>query len=352
MGLFSSLGKIGGFVLGGPVGAVVGGAVGGALDGSRQRKDDKKSANVEAANANAQAQASATNASLSDGFTASLSKANMDFGRETELFHARESRNPTVQEFDFQSLVRSAEAAGFNPLTALRITGAPMRTFKTGEVSRYDMPTMPTAPQYVAGQVRPAHVPSTFSYAASGAAAGFERAGGIGSIFPDPLVQQRDRLEVDLMGAELQNMRRGTTFFPRSASTYSGAPLRDDYSSLPGVSNLGRPTAPRSRYSVDMAEYQMKNPQGGYSRVAYPKEWGDRSGILPGGVLMPGDLTETEGEVVGEAANTATALGAGVRGAWNLLASRVPLNIGRIAPGAPIPQSTVWKPTLPATLVP
>lgn len=110
MGFFSAIGGAIGTVFG-SVGTAIGSSLGGALDGEITRKKQKKAI----AEQNRIATIAAENAS-----------------------------RPVVtkQEVDFAGTVKSARAAGFNPLTALRATGGNI----TGTTTRYVAPLLSSMP--------------------------------------------------------------------------------------------------------------------------------------------------------------------------------------------------------------
>ena len=112
MGFFSAIGgAIGGLLTPfvGPLGPVIGSALGGTIDGKKTQKTLEKQ--VAENNRVATIAAQNTNAQMEN--------------------NSRPVETVTVNQADFDSVIRDAEKAGINPLTALRTAGANSRVTTT-----------------------------------------------------------------------------------------------------------------------------------------------------------------------------------------------------------------------------
>lgn len=110
MGFFSSIGGALGSIFG-PVGTAIGAGLGGALDGKKARK--------------------------------AQSRAIAEQNRIAKIAAENASRPVvTTQKVDFNSTIKDATNAGFNPLTALRATGGNI----TGTTTRYVAPLLSSMP--------------------------------------------------------------------------------------------------------------------------------------------------------------------------------------------------------------
>ncbi|MDB4277878.1 hypothetical protein N9895_02440, partial [Gammaproteobacteria bacterium] len=105
MGFFSAIGGALGSLLG-PIGTVIGAGIGGALDGKKTEKVLEKQ--VAENNRIATIAAENTNAQMEN--------------------NSRPVETVTTSKADFDSVIRDAEKAGINPLTALRTAGANVTT--------------------------------------------------------------------------------------------------------------------------------------------------------------------------------------------------------------------------------
>jgi len=126
MGFFSAIGGAIGTLFG-PVGTVIGSGLGGALDGKKTQKTLEKQ--VAENNRIATIAAENTNAQMEN--------------------NSRPVETVTTNEADFDSVIRDAEKAGINPLTALRTAGANSRvTSTTTQVgtTRYVAPLLSSMP--------------------------------------------------------------------------------------------------------------------------------------------------------------------------------------------------------------
>jgi hypothetical protein len=126
MGFFSAIGGAIGTLFG-PVGTVIGAGLGGALDGKKTQKTLEKQ--VAENNRIATIAAQNTNAQMEN--------------------NSRPVETVTTNEADFDSVIRDAEKAGINPLTALRTAGANSRvTSTTTQVgtTRYVAPLLSSMP--------------------------------------------------------------------------------------------------------------------------------------------------------------------------------------------------------------
>lgn len=130
MGFFSSIGgAIGGLLTPfvGPLGPVIGSALGGTIDGKKTQETLEKQ--VAENNRVATIAAQNTNAQIEN--------------------NSRPVETVTTHEADFDSVIRDAEKAGINPLTALRTAGANSRvTSTTTQVgtTRYVAPLLSSMP--------------------------------------------------------------------------------------------------------------------------------------------------------------------------------------------------------------
>jgi len=126
MGFFSAIGGAIGTLFG-PVGTVIGAGLGGALDGKKTQKTLEKQ--VAENNRIATIAAQNTNAQMEN--------------------NSRPVETVTTNEADFDSVIRDAEKAGINPLTALRTAGAnSIVTSTTTQVgtTRYVAPLLSSMP--------------------------------------------------------------------------------------------------------------------------------------------------------------------------------------------------------------
>ena len=126
MGFFSAIGGAIGTLFG-PVGTAIGAGLGGALDGKKTQKTLEKQ--VAENNRVATIAAQNTNAQMEN--------------------NSRPVETVTTNEADFDSVIRDAEKAGINPLTALRTAGANSRvTSTTTQVgtTRYVAPLLSSMP--------------------------------------------------------------------------------------------------------------------------------------------------------------------------------------------------------------
>jgi len=126
MGFFSAIGGAIGTLFG-PVGTVIGAGLGGALDGKKTQKTLEKQ--VAENNRIATIAAENTNAQMEN--------------------NSRPVETVITNEADFDSVIRDAEKAGINPLTALRTAGANSRvTSTTTQVgrTRYVSPLLSSMP--------------------------------------------------------------------------------------------------------------------------------------------------------------------------------------------------------------
>ena len=122
------------------------------------------------------------------------------------LFGKKKQKEPEVK-FEYEKMRKAAEAAGFNPLTVLRATGGAPTSVSN------PVPTLSSA-AVVANAL------------GTGAQAYFDAQ-------PDPLQQERDRLEIDLMKQQLgtvqtslaRDNRTGALVATRATRGWSGAPV-------------------------------------------------------------------------------------------------------------------------------
>jgi hypothetical protein len=126
MGFFSSIGGAIGTLFG-PVGTVIGAGLGGALDGKKTQKTLEKQV-------------------AENNRIATIAAENTNKQMEN---NSRPVETVTTNEADFDSVIRDAEKAGINPLTALRTAGANSRvTSTTTQVgtTRYVAPLLSSMP--------------------------------------------------------------------------------------------------------------------------------------------------------------------------------------------------------------
>jgi len=126
MGFFSAIGGAIGTLFG-PVGTVIGSGLGGALDGKKTQKTLEKQV-------------------AENNRIATIAAENTNKQMEN---NSRPVETVTTNEADFDSVIRDAEKAGINPLTALRTAGANSRvTSTTTQVgtTRYVAPLLSSMP--------------------------------------------------------------------------------------------------------------------------------------------------------------------------------------------------------------
>lgn len=126
MGFFSAIGGAIGSIFG-PVGTVIGSGLGGALDGKKTQKKLEKQV-------------------AENNRIATIAAENTNKQMEN---NSRPVETVTTNEADFDSVIRDAEKAGINPLTALRTAGANSRvTSTTTQVgtTRYVAPLLSSMP--------------------------------------------------------------------------------------------------------------------------------------------------------------------------------------------------------------
>ena len=182
------------------------------------------------------------------------------------LFGKKSKSATTTSRVDYQHIRDGAEAAGFNPLTALRNGGSANAT------------SVSTQPGLSSGE-----------WLADAIGAGANAAANY-----DPLADKRRELEVDLMEAELDRMQKSNRL-PRGIA--GGVPTLPEFANRPiPLSGNNRPLS-RPSLSTD-TKIPVFLPDGQQRNI--PSRVAEAMNLDPWGYVAAGQYAELVGELRGE----------------------------------------------------
>jgi len=199
MGFFSAIGGAIGTVFG-PVGTAIGAGLGGALDGETTRKKQEKA---------------------------------IDEQNRHATIEAENASRPVVtkQEVDFAGTVKSARAAGFNPLTALRATGGNI----TSTTTRYVAPLLSSMPS------------RNFTNIMSDAFSGYQ------SFQRGKINQQKEVLEMQYLRNQVSNSNPLNNFTP----TINSGDILTPVQTVQNLTSRLNTTNPYAIYEVEQSPVKL-----------------------------------------------------------------------------------------------
>lgn len=176
----------------------------------------------------------------------------------------KEQKAPETK-FEFTKLRDAAQAAGFNPLTALRATG--------GQPTSVHQPVPPLSSASIIANALGTGAETYFANQ------------------PDPVRDERNKLEIDLMKQELA----------RGNKTWSGAPATSTtpyqaFPENPPASLSSGPTRPKGRPTFDSLGWIPVFDPSGVQRMI-PRRVANRLEVQPHEALLADDWVRVKGEI-------------------------------------------------------